>query len=105
MSEFSPRLQQLIKMLEREPKDAFLLYGVAMEHKKAGRSAEAIDYLRRTIDADDLYCYAFYQLGQVYEQDGQVADAKKAYEQGIAAAIRKGDAHAKSELETALSML
>ena len=105
MSEFSPRLQQLMKMLEREPNDAFLLYGVAMEHKKAERSAEAIEYLRRTITADATYCYAFYQLGQVYEQEGQVADAKKSYEEGISAAIRKGDAHAKSELETALSML
>lgn len=105
MSEYSPRLQQLMKMLEREPNDAFLLYGVAMEHKKADRPAEAIEYLRRTIAADALYCYAFYQLGQVYEADGKVADAKKAFEDGISAAIRKGDAHAKSELETALSML
>lgn len=105
MSEFSPRLQQLLKMLEREPDDAFLLYGAAMEHKKAGRPAEAIDYLRRTIAADALYCYAFYQLGQVYEAEGKVAEAKKAYEDGITAAIRKGDAHAKSELESALSML
>ena len=101
----SPRLQQLLKMLEREPNDAFLLYGVAMEHKKADRAVEAVEYLSRTIAADALYCYAFYQMGQVHEQQGDLEAAKQAYEAGITAAIKKGDAHAKSELETALSML
>lgn len=101
----SPRLQQLLKMLEKEPSDAFLLYGIAMEHKKAQRPAEAVEYLRRTLAVDALYCYAFYQLGQVMEQEGDLKSAKQAYEDGINAAIKKGDAHAKSELESALAML
>ena len=105
MSDISPRLQQLLKMLEREPNDAFLLYGVALEHKKAARPVEAIEYLQKTLVADALYCYAYYQLGQVHELDGDVKAAKQAYEDGINAAVKKGDAHAKSELETALSML
>jgi tetratricopeptide (TPR) repeat protein len=76
-----------------------------LEHKKAGRSGEAIEYLDRTIAADALYCYAFYQKGQVLEQDGDLKAARRSYEDGITAAIKKGDAHAKSELETALAML
>ena len=43
----SDRLRQLQKMLERQPDDAFLLYGVAMEHKKAGDAAGALEYLGR----------------------------------------------------------
>jgi tetratricopeptide (TPR) repeat protein len=105
MSDVSPRLSQLLTMLEKEPNDAFLLYGVAMEHKKAGRLDEAIEYLDRTIAADALYCYAFYQKGQVQEQQGDTKAARQAYELGITAAMKKGDAHAKSELETALAML
>jgi len=35
----STRLEQLEKMLQREPNDTFLLYGVAMEHKKTGNTA------------------------------------------------------------------
>jgi tetratricopeptide (TPR) repeat protein len=101
----SDRLAQLEKLLEREPTDPFLLYGVAMEHKKAGRTADAIEFFDRTIAADAGYCYAFYQLGQTYEQMGDVARAKKAYEDGIAAARVKGDDHALSEIEGALSML
>jgi predicted Zn-dependent protease len=105
MNELSPRLQQLLKMLEKEPADPFLLYGVAMEHKKAQRPAETLEYLRRTLSVDPLYCYAFYQLGQVHELQGDIGSAKRAYEEGITAARKKGDDHAKSELETALAML
>lgn len=104
-TESSHRLEQLLRMLERDPNDAFLLYGAAMEHKKAGRFAESIEYLRRTLGIDAGYCYAFYQLGQVYEQLGDAPAAKRSYEDGITTATRKNDAHAKSELETALSML
>lgn len=94
-----------MKMLEREPNDPFLLYGAAMEHKKAGRHELAVEFLDKTIAADPLYCYAFYQLGQVRDNLGDVAGAKDAYTDGIAAAVKKGDAHAKSELEAALMML
>ncbi|CAN5497159.1 hypothetical protein BH10PLA1_BH10PLA1_17850 [soil metagenome] len=98
-------MEQLQKMLEREPTDPFLLYGVAMEHKKEGRTADAIEFFEKTIAVDSGYCYAFYQLGQTYELVDETALAKKAYEDGIVAARVKGDDHARSELETALSML
>jgi len=101
----SERLTQLLKMLEREPTDPFLLYGVAMEHKKAGRAPDAIEFFERTIAADAGYCYAFYQLGQVFEQLDQSDTARKWYEDGIKAARVRGDDHARSELETALAML
>src|SRR5262249_27362617 len=101
----SDRLAQLEKMLEKEPTDPFLLYGVAMEHKKAERAADAIEFFERTIAADAGYCYAFYQLGQIYEHLGDEARAKQAYEDGISAARVKGDAHALSELQTALESM
>ncbi len=92
-------------MLEREPADPFLLYGVAMEHKKAGRSLDAVRFLEKTIAADSGYCYAFYQLGQLFELLEKPDDARKWYQNGIKAAHIKGDDHARSELETALAML
>jgi tetratricopeptide (TPR) repeat protein len=98
-------MAQLQKMLEREPNDPFLLYGVAMEHKKAGRTADAIEFFEKTIAVDSGYCYAFYQLGQTYELMDNPALAKKWYEDGIVAARVKGDDHARSELETALAAL
>jgi tetratricopeptide (TPR) repeat protein len=105
MSQPSPRMQQLQKMLERTPADPFLLYGMALEYKKANELGPALEYLDRTIQTDAGYCYAYFQRGQVLEQTGDMTAAKQAYRDGIEAAKRKGDAHARSELEGALSMI
>ena len=101
----SERLEKLRNMLQRQPSDPFLLYGVAMEFKKIGDATQAIDYLKRTLSADPNYCYAYHQLGQVHESQGDLESAKGAYRQGIEAANRSGDAHAKEEISGALSMI
>ena len=98
-------MRQLQKMLERQPDDPFLLYGVAMEHKKAGDAANALEFLRRVTQTDPNYCYAYYQRGLVHESQGDTDAARRAYHEGIAASERAGDAHAKGEIEAALEML
>ncbi|HZZ41832.1 MAG TPA: tetratricopeptide repeat protein [Tepidisphaeraceae bacterium] len=99
------RLQKLLDMLQKQPTDPFILYGIALEHKKSADFPQALDFLTRTLAADPGYCYAYFQQGQILEESGQPDQAKSAYQQGIAAATKKGDAHAKSELEGALMML
>jgi predicted Zn-dependent protease len=101
----SERMKSLQTMLQKEPDDLFLLYAIAMEHKKALELADALSYLERVMKKDPLYCVAYQQAGQVHELAGDVAAAKKAYQEGIAAAARKGDLHAKEEMEGALAML
>ena len=92
-------------MLEKSPSDPFLLYGIAMEHKKAGDNVRALEFLDRTIATDPGYCYAYYQQGQVREMAGDEPGARQAYHAGIVAATRKGDAHARGEIEGALELL
>ena len=92
-------------MLERDPKDTFLLYGLALEHKKLGDANQAIEYLDRVIAADAGYCYAYHQKGLVHESTGDVEAAKTAYRAGIDAATKKGEEHARSEIQAALDML
>ena len=101
----SERLQKLQKMLEAEPNDTFLLYAIALEMKKAEQLPAALEYLTRVIAIDPGYCYAYHQKGLVYEQQGDLNSAKQAYREGIAAAERKGDAHARDEIAGALSMV
>src|SRR5438552_1958473 len=96
------KLEKLQALLQKQPDDPFLLYAIAMEHKKLDQPAQAIEFLKRTISSDANYCYAYYQLGQVLESIGDAAGAVQAYNDGIAAAKRAGDAHAQSELESAL---
>ena len=99
------RMKSLQTMLQKEPDDLFLLYAIALEHKKAGDFADALGYLDRVLKKDALYCVAYQQAAQVQELAGDMLAAKKAYGDGIAAAQRKGDLHAKEEMESALAML
>src|SRR5688500_8057883 len=101
----SPRMAQLQQMLQRSPDDPFLLYGMAMEHKKAGDASSALEYLQRVTQKDPNYCYAYYQRGLVHESQGDTDAARRAYRDGIEASDRAGDAHARGEIEAALQML
>ena len=92
-------------MLEREPNDTFLLYGIAMEHKKTGNNEAALHMLEKVIALDPGHGYAFFQRGQILEMGGDLTAARQAYSDGIIAATKSGDAHARSELEGALAML
>ena len=105
MRRVSERIEKLAKMLEREPDDTFLIYGLALEHKKLGDSARAIELLDRVIQIDPGYCYAYFQKGAVLESNGDNESAKSVYRAGIDAAKQKGDAHAQSEIEGALAMI
>lgn len=106
MSEItSEKLQQLFKLLQREPNDPFLLYGIGMEYKKLDALPTAIEYFDRVLKVNADYCYAYFQKGQVLEKLARPEDARQAYREGIVAAKRAGDGHAQSELEGALEMV
>ena len=100
-----PRQDQIRKLLERTPNDAFLVYALAMEHKKAGELDEALRLLSRTAELDANYAYAHFQRGQIYEGRDDVPAARAAYTDGVAAARRAGDAKGEGEIGGALAAL
>lgn len=99
------RLRQLQQMLDKSPQDTFLLYGIAMEHKKAGDATRALEFFDRVIQLDPGYCYAYHQRGLVHESAGDLEAAKRSYRKGVQAAIGKGDTHAQGEIQAALEMV
>ena len=101
----SERMHKLQQMLEKQPSDTFLLYGLAMEYKKVSDLPRAVEYFDRVIQLDPGYCYAYHQRGLAHEMSGDLEAAKRSYREGIAAAQQKGDAHAKEEIEAALMMI
>lgn len=105
MTATTTRMQQLQQMLQKEPNDTFLLYGLALEFKKANDPQHALEYLDRVIALDAGYCYAYHQKGLIHESAGNLDAAKLAYKQGIQAAKNKGDQHARQELEAALEVI
>jgi tetratricopeptide (TPR) repeat protein len=99
------RLDKLRTMLEKSPGDTFLLYAIALEHRKSGDAKSAMEYLDKVIQHDWGYCYAYHQKGQLLESTGDLPAAREAYRQGIDAAARKGDQHAGQEIAAALAMI
>jgi Tfp pilus assembly protein PilF len=99
------RMVKLQRMLEKAPGDAFLLYGIGLEFKKAGDAKRAIEFLEKVIAVDPGYCYAYHQRGLAYESLGDVESARRSYREGMEAAREKGDGHAYGEIEGALQMI
>lgn len=99
------RMQKLREMLDKQPNDVFLLYALALEHKKLGEFPQALEHLKRVLDNDPNYYVAYQQAGQVHELNSDPESARKAYQTGIEVATRKGDNHARQEMEAALMMV
>lgn|SRR5689334_880519 len=99
------RLETLKNMVAQNPKDSFLRYGLAMEHRNAGDLETAIAEFRALIAANPDYVAAYFHGGQTLERLSRVEEARELYRGGIEASLRTGDAHARGELEAALGML
>ncbi len=97
-----PSIAQLTKLLEAEPHDAFLLYGLAQEYAKVGDTARAVEHFDRCLAADPGYCYAYYHKAKALATAGRVAEARAVIEAGMAKARDVGDAHARGELQALL---
>lgn len=99
------RLEALKNLVAQNPQDRFARYGLAMEYAKAGNLEAAVNEYRCLLSCDPDYSYAYYHCGQALERLGRIDEARKTYSQGIEAAARKGDPHARDELQAALDML
>ena len=98
------RVEKLKAMLQKTPNDPFLVYALGMERRHHD-AAEAITLFKRVIELDPAHAYAYFQLGQTQERAGDAAAARAAYQAGLAAAQRAGDAHAHGEISAALEAL
>jgi tetratricopeptide (TPR) repeat protein len=101
----SNRIEAIRNLLTQSPNDSRLRYMLANEFKNAGQLAEAVAEYRALLEVDPTYGPAYYHGGQTLEQMGSFEEAKNLYVAGIEATTRNGDAHTRSELEAALSIL
>lgn len=99
------RLEILKSLVAQNPHDTFSRYGLAMEYRNSGDLEAAIREFQSLIAANPDYVPAYFHGGQTLERSARVEEARALYRSGIDAAVRTGDAHARSELEAALGML
>jgi predicted Zn-dependent protease len=96
------RIEAFRAFVARNPDDAFARYSLAMALRTSGRGGDAAAEFEELRRRRPDYVPAYLMLGQTLEALGRDGDAARAYEDGIAAATRANDMHARNELGQAL---
>jgi Tfp pilus assembly protein PilF len=78
---------------------ALLRFALGNEYLKAGDAARAVTHLRSALAFDPAYSAAWKLLGKALTAENRIDDARAAYEQGIVAAVAKGDKQAAKEMQ------
>jgi Tfp pilus assembly protein PilF len=99
------RLETLKSMVAQDPGGAFGRYGLAMEYVNGGELEAAVEQFHALLEHNPNYVAGYFHGGQTLEKLGRPADAKELYRRGIQASTSIGDAHTRSELEGALTLL
>jgi predicted Zn-dependent protease len=101
----SKRLAFLQKTTADGSTDPLAWYGLAMEYRKLERWDEALQTFTTLRSMMPDYVAMYLMCGQMLEGIGRTDDARAWLEAGLAVAKNKGDGHAVSEIEAALSTL
>lgn len=93
----------LEEFVAKKPDDAFSRYGLAMECMNSGDSKAADGHFRALIERNADYVPAYLMYAQMMVRESRTGEARQILSQGIAAAAKKGDGHAQSEMENLLA--
>ena len=99
------RIATFKSFIARAPADPFPRYGLAQEYKNAGQLAEARAEFAALMRDHPDYTAAYLHAGNVVLALGERDEARAIFERGVEVCRRRGDGHAMSELEGALSSL
>ena len=99
------RRQMLEEFVARKPDDAFSRYGLALECMNNGDPSAADTHFRALLERNADYIPAYLMYGQLLARESRTNEARQVLSAGIAAAAKKGDQHATSEMEALLNDL
>ncbi len=99
------RRQMLEEFVAKKPDDAFSRYGLAMECMNSGDRGAADGHFRALLERNADYIPTYLMYGQMLAREARNDEARQVLSTGMAAAARKGDDHARSEMETLFSEL
>jgi tetratricopeptide (TPR) repeat protein len=97
------RIATFRSFIAKSPTDPFPRYGLAMELKGNGQLAEAWAAFEELITQFPDYVATYLMAGGTLVALDRKPEAAEIYRKGIEVARRRGDQHARGELETALS--
>ena|SRR5579859_6716077 len=97
------RVATFRNFIARSPTDPFPRYGLAMELKGRGELTEAWTVFEELLDKFPDYVPTYLMAGGTLSAMGRRDDAASTYRRGIEVASKRGDQHARRELESALN--
>jgi predicted Zn-dependent protease len=100
-----PSIEQLETLVQAEPNDTFLHFGLAMEYAKAGRTDDALQQFRRVIELDENYTAAYLHAGRMLLTAGRCDEARVLLTQGRDRAAAAGDAHIRDNIQELLDAM
>lgn len=99
------KIAALREILTQAPTDPFARYGLAMAYAAEGRTGEALTEYSTILEHNPDYVPAYQMSSQTLIRIGHTGEAIARLRDGIAAAIRTGNAHAQSEMQAMLDDL
>jgi Tfp pilus assembly protein PilF len=99
------RRQLLEEFVAQKPDDAFSRYGLAMECMNSGDSNAADQHFRVLLERHADYIPAYLIYGQFLVRESRPGEAKQVLSNGVTAASKAGNTHARSEMEALLTEL
>jgi len=96
------RIATLAEILAQDPNNAFARYGLAMEYANSGQPDRALDEFGKLLSANPDYAAGYFMAAQTLVKANRPEEAKQMLRDGIAAAQRKRDSHAQSEMQAML---
>ncbi|MDV9033820.1 tetratricopeptide repeat protein [Pseudomonas sp. RAC1] len=97
--------ESLEKMLAKGVDNPLLRFGLGKAWLDEGNGVEAAVHLAQCVAQDPKYSAAWKLLGKAYQREGDLAAARQAWEEGIAAAQAHGDKQAEKEMTVFLRKL
>lgn len=97
------RIDIFKQILETDPNNSNVLFGLAKEYEKAGLNDDLIEVLTRYLANSDDEGNAYGMLASAYEKVGKRTEAREVYQRGIEAALAHGHPSMAEEYRTALS--
>ncbi|MCW3150432.1 tetratricopeptide repeat protein [Stutzerimonas stutzeri] len=98
-------LESLEKMLSQGMDNPMLRFGLGKGYLDAGQPGRAAEHLRRCVELDPKYSAAWKLLGKALQAADDIPGARHAWQQGIAAAVARGDKQAEKEMTLFLRRL
>jgi Flp pilus assembly protein TadD len=99
------RIAAFRKLLEAEPGDPLLRYGLGLELLKAGRAPEAAAEFAEAARLSPDHTAAYREWGKALERAGRPGEAREAWRRGVEVSRRTGDLQTRKEMEVFLRRL